>query len=372
MIPKNVDLKPRVPVNCFFEITDACNLRCLHCENSAGRRLKNELSTEEALRVPGALRALGCETVFLTGGEPLMRKDWFQIARKCKTEGLNVRVVTNGIMVDASMVSRLKDAGVDTVCISLDGDEASHNAIRVGPAARHQSVYAAVIGAIQASRAARLKTEVITQINRRNLDDLPRMFEQLVSLDVNLWQLQLCMPLGRLMAHADDYLISPGDIPPLLEVIATFVSAQKMMVSVADNIGYYSPQEPLIRGSFRRQNAFWSGCQAGCRAVSICSDGLVKGCPSHPREFAVGNLRNESFETIWQDAKRFSYNTDWNAKDLVGECAQCPFGAICRAGCTSMAYGVTGTIYDNPFCFRRAGAATKNAESEDAQPPMAV
>jgi radical SAM protein with 4Fe4S-binding SPASM domain len=361
--PRNVDLLPRVPVSCFWEITDACNLRCIHCENRAGRKLRNELNTEKALALPASLRAMGCETVILTGGEPLIRRDWFQIASTCTSVGMNVEVVTNGLLVDGQTIGQLKDAGVHTLCVSLDGNEETHNQIRIGPEGKKKSVYQAALNAVRLCREASLGVHVVTQINRKNLAELPQMFDLLADMDVNVWQLQLCMPMGRLMDHTDDYLISPQDLPVLIQTISDLIKRNTMTVAVADNIGYYSPEEPLVRGSLRRKNAFWTGCQAGCRSAAICSDGLVKGCPSHPRDFAVGNLYEESFETIWQDAARFSYNTQWREADLVGECAKCVFRTICRAGCTSMAYAVTGTIYDNPFCYQRVADAKKSTRT---------
>ena len=95
---------------------------------------------------------------------------------------------------------------------------------------------------------------------------------------------------------------------------------------------------------------------AGCRLVTISADGEVRGCPSHPKSFGVGSVRKEPFAEIWQEAERFSYNTQWDESSLRGACAECAYSRICRAGCTSMAYAITATIYDNPFCAQRADA----------------
>ena len=95
---------------------------------------------------------------------------------------------------------------------------------------------------------------------------------------------------------------------------------------------------------------------AGCLAVAIASNGDVKGCPTHPSPFVVGNVRREALRTIWEDRSRFAYNTDWKEELLEGGCARCDFRRLCRAGCTSMAYAVTGTIHDNPYCVQRVRA----------------
>ena len=95
-----VEILPRVPATCFWEITDACNLRCVHCEQNAGTKDPEELGTDEALHLADELAAAGCHCVNLTGGEPLLRRDWPQLARRLADRGVVVVVITNGVPVD--------------------------------------------------------------------------------------------------------------------------------------------------------------------------------------------------------------------------------------------------------------------------------
>ncbi len=354
-----VNILPRIPIYCFWEITDACNLRCIHCEADAGVRSPDELSTDEAFSLIDSLKKAGCENVMLTGGEPLVRKDWPRLARRLADLELNPTIITNGILVDENMISRMIDSGVTAVSVSLDGDREVHDSIRVAPRPTTVSSYDRAIHAIEISCASELKTAVITQIHKRNIDDLPRMHEQMIALGVDMWQVQICMPLGRLLKLKHEYLIDPSDIPALTRTLAGFVEDGGVNLAVADNIGYYDEYEPILRGSLQDRHSFWTGCKAGCRVVAICADGEIKGCPSHPRSFAVGNIRQTPFAEIWKDSSRFSYNTEWREDLLEGECAKCPFRRLCRAGCTSMAFSVTGTIYDNPFCVQRVNKGKK-------------
>lgn len=180
------------------------------------------------------------------------------------------------------------------------------------------------------------------------------MHELLVQLGVELWQVQLAFPLGRALQIPVPYVIDPAMLPGLQEQLVALRRAGRMSIIVADNIGYYGRLEPLLRTSVGGEATFWTGCMAGCLGVAIASNGDVKGCPSHPPSFVVGNVRSEPFSAIWSDRARFGYNTAWREDLLVGACATCCYRRICRAGCTSMAYAVTGTIYDNPFCVLRA------------------
>jgi radical SAM protein with 4Fe4S-binding SPASM domain len=355
---------PRVPKLCFWEITDACNLRCIHCEADAGRRDPGQLRTEEALDLVGQLAEAGCLSVNLTGGEPLIRRDWPIIARALADRGVEVTIISNGLLVDERRVGRMVDAGVTSAAVSLDGLREAHDTIRVPAARRAGSSYDAALRAIERLVASPLRTAVITQIHRRNIDDLERLYELLAGIGVDAWQVQLAMPLGRLWRIRFEYLVEPRELPGLTARLADLVKDGRMRLAVADNIGYYSREEPILRGSLRGTKSFWVGCLAGCRVVAICSNGDVKGCPSHPRSFVVGNVRERPFAEIWADPEgRFGYNTAWDESLLEGGCRRCAYRGICRAGCTTMAFGATGTIYDNPFCVQRAHEGTEEGGS---------
>lgn len=347
---------PRIPLTCFWEITDACNLRCIHCEADAGQRSPDELSTEEALRLCEDLAAAGCRCVNLTGGEPLLRRDWPRLARALADLGLSVTVISNGLLVDEAMIARMVDAGVTAASISLDGLREAHDTIRQPPTpAATPSRYDAALAALERLAASPLRTAVITQVHKRNVDDLERLYELLAGVGVDAWQVQLAMPLGRLWRIRFDYLLDPSELPGLTRRLAALVADRRVPIAVADNIGYYSQEEPALRGSLRGEKSFWIGCLAGCRVVGVCADGGVKGCPSHPRDFVVGTVRERPFAELWADRDgKFGYNTRFDETLLEGGCARCHFRALCRAGCTTMAFASTGTIYDNPFCVQRA------------------
>lgn len=348
------NFKKRVPRLAFFEITEACNLRCTHCEVSAGHRDKEELSTDEALNVADQLADAGCQQVNLTGGEPLVRPDWPLIARRFVERGVMVTMITNGLLVDKAMACRLVEAGVQNAAVSLDGDREVHDSIRAFAGRSRRSSYDAALSALAFLRAAGLRTAVITQVHRRNLRRLQDLHDTVAEFGVDRWQVQIAMPLGRLLDVRYEYLIDPADIPFLEAELVRFIDTGKVTVAVGDNIGYYGSSEPKLRGAAAGTCSFFQGCVAGMRVVAIRSNGDVKGCASHPTSFVVGNLRRERFDEIWRDTRRFPYNTAFCEKNLVGGCATCEFGKVCRAGCTTMAYAITGTIYDNPFCTQRA------------------
>ena len=349
-------LLPRVPESCFWEITDACNLRCLHCEADAGNAALDELTTPEAFDVVQQLANAGCQRVFLTGGEPLLRPDWPGIAKRFSDLQISVSIITNGVLVNPPAILRMLEAGIGGLSVSLDGDREVHDAIRIPARGSTPSSYDAALRAIELGVASPLKTAVVSQIHRKNLQQLRKLYELMVSLGVAVWQVQICMPLGRMRARVEEFLIDSTDVVDVERQLASFIEEGRLRIAVGDNIGYYGRSEPTLRGALRNTKSFWLGCLAGCRAVGLCSNGDVKGCPSHPRSLVVGSLRQESFAQIWGDASRFAYNTSDITSQLAEGCRACAYHRLCRGGCRSMALGTSGNMFDNRYCLQRLEA----------------
>lgn len=110
-----------------WEITFACSMRCLHCGTSAGKRRPDELTTDEALNLIDELVELGCKNITLSGGEPLLRPDWRELARRTKEHGILSCIISNGYAVTKDIVDDFEKIGFDKVGISFDGTEKTHN-----------------------------------------------------------------------------------------------------------------------------------------------------------------------------------------------------------------------------------------------------
>ncbi|MFH1437821.1 MAG: radical SAM protein [Pseudomonadota bacterium] len=356
----------RVPLHVIWEITNACNLRCIHCEGSAGRRDPGELSTDEALKLCDALIDEGCRNCNVTGGEPLLRRDWDSICSRLAEGGVKVTLVTNGTCVDEAVIRRALKAGVSSVALSLDGTRATHDRIRPKGAHRKSS-FDDVMNAIGLLRPSGLDIAVITHINRWNIDELKDVYALISQKGAALWQVQLGLPLGRLRRIEEPYMISPRQLMPVARLLGSLIlEDRRPAIRVTDTIGYYSEWEPVLRRPIRGGLGFWTGCYAGILCAGIESNGNVKGCPSQPPEFIAGNIRDRPFHDLWADEHGFAYNTRWQEEKLTGFCARCPYRRLCRAGCTSLAYSVTGTIYENPYCLHRV--STLGEDGEEKQP----
>jgi radical SAM protein with 4Fe4S-binding SPASM domain len=177
--------------------------------------------------------------------------------------------------------------------------------------------------------------------------------DYLAALGVQRWQIQLVIPMGRALEAAQPIVIAPADLETLTAfLVEARANGKTPRIDASDTIGYFTERELGLRGSAGAPS-LWSGCQAGIRAVAITYDGRVRGCSGMPPEFDAGDLHDESLTTIWNDAERFAYSTRFDASKLAGPCGRCRVGPLCRAGCTTMAYWTTGSIYSNPFCLHR-------------------
>lgn len=346
----------RVPQKCIWEITRQCNLRCVHCENRSGLRSARELSDDRLFEIAAELVELGCAEVALTGGEPLLRPVWQPLARQLTNAGLKVSLITNGLLLDRAMLKRCLEARIGALGISIDGLQATHDSIRLWPNDAVPSRFDRALDALRLS-AESLPTIAITQINQRNLDELPALGRLLRASGITRWQVQLAIPLGRLLDLREPFVLLPKQLPALAAFLESAITAPDMpMIDVSDTIGYCTGEDALFRGKRLPDGSFtrgiWLGCSAGLRSVAITFEGKVRGCSALPPEFDAGDLRLQSLTEIWRDRSRFDFALDFSPERLTGPCEACDLGALCRGGCPTMSYYTSGTLGSNAYCLR--------------------
>jgi radical SAM protein with 4Fe4S-binding SPASM domain len=345
-----------VPRFVVWELTLRCNMRCAHCGSNAGNKRSRELEPAEALKLCDELGVLGCERLTLLGGEPLLREDWQAITERLQRAGVRVNIISNGwLTADRDVVQRIKDAGLTTFALSIDGYGARHDALR-----RRPGSFARILKSYDhAAALGGLRSAAVTTVTRLSIDDLERIYDLLVDKGVRLWQLQLCTPQGR-MQHGDPRLPSPQDLLTLANFIVDKKREKKLRIDPADNVGYYGRWE--LEEDFRSDQwgrpTFWHGCRAGCQVMGIDANGDVKGCLSLPSvpEFIEGNVRERPLAELWNKPGGYVYNRNFSMSDLRGACKSCEYRGLCRAGCVSQAYCTVGHRGENPMCLYRLSA----------------
>lgn len=354
--------KKRYPRIVVWELTLACNMRCTHCGSSAGKARSDELRAEEMFRLCDELAELGCERLTLLGGEPLIHPRWEDITFRLKNNGVRVNVITNGwLLADPRFCDRISNAGFSIVGISIDGLQNSHDKLR------RPGSFQRLSRGVDLLQARAVPVAAVTVLTRDSLQQLEELYEFLIERGVKVWQLQIAAPLGRLRPD-DPILIQPDQIQGIFDFLhEKRESKSGMVIDLADNIGYFPPGKSSFLRTTRSSNQSWTGCLAGIQVLGIDSNGDIKGCQSLPSTpaFVEGNIRDRSLKEIWNDPEGFSYNRGFSRKQLGGFCAECRYGSLCKAGCSSTAYAFTGSTGDNPMCLHRT-SREKSADQPDS------
>ena len=336
----------RVPYrlrSCVWEITLACCFSCRYCGSWAGMARKNELTTQEALKIAGQLADMGCRRVSLIGGEVFMRPDWDDIVKALTDRGVKVPIITNGYLFTDSLLSRLIACGVESVAVSLDGPERIHDAYR------QTGSFSRAFQAMDALAEYGIPVSVITTLHSKNVSCLEEMYELLKKKDIFAWQLQACSPMGN---ASEGELSTEIDFRIPIRFVEEHLDNPCFAVGIADNIGYYTESEGYLRGNTSGK-AVYLGCRAGLTAIGIDSVGNVRGCESmYDDRFIEGNLREKSLYEIWNNPHAFAYNRQFTPDMLTGKCKSCEYGDRCAGGCRSYNYFTHGKLYESLRCAR--------------------
>src|SRR5690606_33236705 len=171
------------PIYAVWEITLRCDLACRHCGSRAGHARADELSTEECLDLVEQMARLGVREVTLIGGEAYLRDDWTEIVRALAGHGISVTMTTGGRGIDEQRARAAKAAGLESVSVSLDGLERTHDRLR-----GVSGSFRAALAALGHLRAAGVAVSVNTQINRLSMPELPELLELLGEVGAHSWQ----------------------------------------------------------------------------------------------------------------------------------------------------------------------------------------
>jgi radical SAM protein with 4Fe4S-binding SPASM domain len=351
------------PIYVVWELTLKCDLACRHCGSRAGVERPDELSLTEALSLVDQLHGLGVKEVTLIGGEAYLYDGWLDVVRAIRGRGMQCSLVTAGRSWTPELATAAKQAGLQTVSFSLDGDEVVHDRLRGAKGA-----YRSALQGLASSRAAGLPVSVNTQVNRLSMPHLAHVFERVRSVGAHGWQIQLTVPAGR-AADEPDVMLQPYDLLELFPVLAELKQrciALGIKCLLGNNVGYFGPYDHVLRSMAACGHS--GSCQAGRMGLGVEANGDIKGCPSLPSEhFVGGNIREHSLQDIWERSRALRFNRDRGVQDLWGYCRGCYYADECRGGCSWMSSSLFGKTGNNPYCHHRALELQRRGERERVQ-----
>jgi radical SAM protein with 4Fe4S-binding SPASM domain len=320
-----------VPLILSWNVTRECNLKCSHCYiNAADKKLENELTTEEGKQLFDQICQVSHPLLILSGGEPLLRQDIYDLIEYGSSKGLKMGLGSNGSLIDETVAKKLKDAGITTVSISIDSHIASqHDDFRGVDGSWEKA-----INAIKVLRANNVLVQVNTTLTHDNYDQIDDIMYLSESLGVENFHLFFLIPTGR-GVKLDD--ITPQKYEDM--ITNTFAKVHKHSLNVRPSC---APQFMRIAQDMGMNMQQWiRGCLAGMHYCRIYPNGDVTPCPYLPVK--LGNIREKSFKEIWQNSDMFKKLRDPNT--LTGKCGECNYKALC-GGCRARAYGLSADFID--------------------------
>ncbi len=335
-----------------WEITRRCNLRCVHCRSSSEIEVKGhpDFPTSEAFRIIDDIVSYARPVVVLSGGEPLVRGDVFEIAGYGTKKGLRMCLATNGTLVTDEICEKIKQSGIKIVSLSLDGsEEAVHDNFR-----NQQGAFAGTINAARLFNKHEIEFLINSSFTKRNQDEIPRVYELAKELGATAWYLFMIVPTGRGEEIMNE-LISKDDYEEILDWHYDMEKAeQDILVRPTCAPHYYRvvlQRSRKDKAKFKRRTLKFStggakGCIAGQLICLIDVDGNVLPCSYFPKP--AGNLREKSFMEIWENSELFKELRDF--KKYKGKCGLCEYISVC-GGCRARAYSIYGDyLEEEPFC----------------------
>ncbi|MDN7023795.1 radical SAM protein [Methanoculleus sp. FWC-SCC1] len=346
----------------FWNITNRCNLRCSHCYIRAGpgERREDELTTEEGMALIDDLAGMRVPLLLFSGGEPLVREDFWDLARHANDCGLTTALSTNGTLITPAAARRLCDAGVEYVGVSLDGATAeTHDRMRNAPGS-----FLLALRALENCRSAGLKCGVRVTATRENYAEIPDLIDLSLDCGAERFCVYWLVPSGRGGEGYGALQLGSREIAGLLDLLVQ--KAREGDPEAMEFLTVDAPQDAVYL--FRRLReedppAYESmctllarsgvGCSAGDRIANIDPAGSIYPCQfAQLPALRVGSIRDRPFSAVWNDPDNGVLSAFRRKKDLVGgSCGRCPYRETCGGGCRIRALAATGDLWaEDPLC----------------------
>ena len=309
--------------NLFLELTLRCNERCIHCGSRCGEHDRvNELSKEQYRKIlDDVKRDFGVKQVELdiTGGEPLLRRDFFDIMSYANSLGFRWGMTSNATLINDDIAHRLHECGMKTISVSIDGLESTHDSLR----GMNGAFSGAMRGIDALIRHGGFQSiQVTTVVNHRNFSELDELFDILCKIDIDSWRVINIEPIGRAL-DSPDLMLTKDEYRQMFD----FIREKRLQ-------GY-----PLTYGcshylgtEYERQVRQWYFlCNAGIYTASIASNGDILACLDIERrpELVQGNILRDSLKEIWQNKFKIFRG---DLSDLNEKCRACDSCEFCHGG----------------------------------------
>jgi AdoMet-dependent heme synthase len=341
-----------------WEVTRNCNLNCVHCRAAASRGPHaGELSTEKGRQILEQIAEVGKPIVILTGGEPLLREDIFELAAYGTALGLRMVMAANGTLITPEIARKMKSSGIQRVSISLDGPDAStHDRFR-----QVQGAFEGSIRGIEELKSEGIEFQINTTVTRHNVDQAQAILDLAVKLGAAAQHIFLLVPTGRAKDMTNQE-ISAEQYEKILHWFYEMRSTVPIHLKATCAPHFYRVlrQEAHKKGekvdyATYGLDAMTRGCLGGTSFCFISHVGTVQPCGY--LELQSGDLKESTFKEVWENSSVFKELRDFS--NYKGKCGVCEYLKFC-GGCRARAFEATGDFMaEEPLCMyqpsRKAG-----------------
>jgi heme b synthase len=337
-----------------WETTRRCNLACKHCRAVAeDHPYDNELDTKASFKLLEQIKEVGDPIIILTGGEPLLRDDIFDIAAFGTKLGLRMVMAINGTLMSKKIAGKMKDSGIKRISVSLDGaTPETHDAFR-----GIENAFEDSIRGIKIAREANLDFQINTTITKTNLDQIPRILSLAEDLGAKAHHIFLLVPTGR-GKYIIDSEINAKEYEETLNWFYDQRDKTSLQLKATCAPHYYRilrqrAKEDGKKVSFETHglDAVTRGCLAGTGFCFISHVGRVQTCGFLDVE--CGDITKQTFKDVWENSHVFNELRDFN--NLESKCGICEYKRVC-GGCRARAYEATGNyLAEEPLCSYQPG-----------------
>jgi len=332
-----------------WEVTRNCNLNCVHCRAAATRGpYTGELDTPSALRLLDQIEKVGNPIIILTGGEPLLRPDIFEIARYGTDKGLRMVMAPNGTLITEAVAKKMADAGIQRISISLDGaTKESHDQFR-----GVEGAFDEALKGLSMARDAGIEFQINTTITQTNLHEIEKIQDLAIELGAAAHHIFLLVPTGR-GKYIVDKEINADEYEKTLNWFYDRSKLTSMQLKATCAPHYYRilrqrSKEEGVSLSFETHgmDAVTRGCLGGTSFCFISHRGVVQPCGF--LALNCGDITKDAFDNVWQNSEIFLTLRDFN--NLKGKCGKCQYKRVC-GGCRARAFEATGDyLAEEPLC----------------------
>lgn len=335
-----------------WEITRRCNLKCVHCRSSSELELKGhpDFSLEEAKNIMDDIGSYASPVLVLSGGEPLLRDDVFDIARYGTSKGFRMCLATNGTLVTQSTCDEILDSGIRMVSLSIDGaTAATHDNFR-----NQEGAFEGTMRAIDLFNRNKIPFLVNSSFTVRNRTEIPEIYKLVKGLGATAWYMFMIVPTGRGEDIMDE-LIPEKIYDEILEWHYEVEQQENELLMRPTCAPHYyriirekakEQGEKVKRRNLKFSTGGSKGCLAGQLICLIDVDGEVLPCSYFAK--SAGNVKTTPFKTIWEKSDLFLQLRDF--KGYKDNCGKCEYVNVC-GGCRARAYSMTGDfLAQEPFC----------------------